>query len=75
MNPAKETRRIKTPRRTTGHRKKWMHPLSGLEASQIPAPIIGMEQRRAKKFTIAVILLLTPIGFFSQFQWPMGKEE
>lgn len=35
-----------------------MHSLSGLEASHIPAPIMGIEQSSAMKLTIAVKLLL-----------------
>ena len=61
MKPARETRRIRTPMTKTGHRKAWMHSLSGLEASQMPAAIMGMEQRRAMKLRTAVILLLTPM--------------
>lgn len=41
-----------------------MHALSGLDASQMPAPIMGSEQRIAKKLRIAMMLLLNPmIGF------------
>lgn len=39
-----------------------MHSLSGLVASQIPAPIMANEQRSAMKFRTAVILLLTPMS-------------
>jgi len=45
-----------------------MHSFSGLEASQMPAAIIGIEQRKAMKFRTAVMLLATPIliaGFWS----------
>lgn len=44
---------------TIGHRKRWIHSLSGLEASQIPEAIMGIEQRSATKFKMAVMLLLT----------------
>ncbi|KAF9680464.1 hypothetical protein SADUNF_Sadunf06G0123800 [Salix dunnii] len=39
-----------------------MHSLSGLEASQMPEAIIGIEQRKAMKFRKAVMLLATPIA-------------
>ena len=42
-------------------RKLWMHSLSGLEASHKPVPIMGIEAKRAMKFSTAVMLLLTPI--------------
>lgn len=35
--------------------------MSGLEASQMPEAIIGIEQRKAMKFRKAVMLLATPI--------------
>lgn len=42
-----------------------MHSLSGLEASQMPEAIMGIEQRKATKFRSAVMLLATPmaVGF------------
>ncbi|KAF2293364.1 hypothetical protein GH714_001014 [Hevea brasiliensis] len=42
-----------------------MHSLSGLEASQVPEAIMGIEQRKATKFRTAVMLLATPmvVGF------------
>lgn len=61
MNPARETRKMRKPRRMTGHRIWWMQSLSGLEASQMPADMMGMEQRRAMKLRVAVMLLDTPI--------------
>ena len=38
-----------------------MHSLSGFEASHMPAAMMGMEARKAMKFSIAVMLLLTPM--------------
>lgn len=61
MKPNKEMIRIRKPKTTTGHRNKWTHSLSGLEASHSPEAIMGMEHRRAMKFNIAVMLLLNPI--------------
>lgn len=61
MKPARETNSMSRPRMKTGHRNERMHSLSGLEASQMPADIIGMAQRRAMKLRVAVILLLTPM--------------
>ena len=55
----RETRRLEIPRKTSGHRIQWMHSLSGLEASQTPEAIIGMEERKAMKFRTDVMLLLT----------------
>ena len=49
------------PRIRTGQRKLWMHSLSGLDASQVPAAIMGIEQSSAMKLSTAVMLLLTPI--------------
>lgn len=40
-----------------------MQPLSGLEASQIPAAMMGMEQRKATKLRTDVMLLANPIFF------------
>ena len=54
---------------TTGHRNAWMHSLSGFEASQIPAAIMGMEQRKAMKFRTAVTLLLTPMVEIERVEW------
>lgn len=42
-----------------------MHSLSGLEASQIPEAIMGIEHISARKLRIAVMLLLTAmVGCF-----------
>nr|GMD55809.1 hypothetical protein Iba_chr11dCG11540 [Ipomoea batatas] len=46
------------PMKTTGHRSQWMHSLSALEASQIPAAVMGMEHMKATKLRKAVMLLL-----------------
>ena len=59
-----------------GHRKFWMHSLSGFDASQIPEAMMGIEARMAMKLSIAVRLLLTPIGimgWFGFFFWDCRK--
>ncbi|KAF8388836.1 hypothetical protein HHK36_025516 [Tetracentron sinense] len=66
-NPARDTRRMRIPSRTTGHRNRWMHSLSGFEASQIPAPIIGIEHRRAMKFKTAVMLVEQEVEAIQSF--------
>ena len=48
----------------TGHRSQRMHSLSGFEARQMPAEMIGMEQSRAMKLRVAIMLLLTAMDEF-----------
>lgn len=53
---------------TIGHHARWRHWLSGFVASQMPAPMMGMEQRRETKFKMAVMLLLRDI-IGGEFRW------
>ncbi|KAG5377552.1 hypothetical protein IGI04_025394 [Brassica rapa subsp. trilocularis] len=48
MKPQAETTRMRTPRTTTGQRRRLTHSLSGFEASHIPDAVMGMEQSSAK---------------------------
>lgn len=62
MKPVRARKRKRTPIMMTGHRSQRMHSLSGLEASQMPAVMIGMEQRSAMKLRVAIMLLLTAMA-------------
>lgn len=61
MKPQAETTRMRTPRTTTGQRRRLTHSLSGFEASHIPDAVIGIEQSNASKFSIAVKLFANAI--------------
>lgn len=63
MKPVAETTRMRTPRTTTGQRRRLTHSLSGFEASHIPDAVMGMEQSNASKLSIAVKLFANAIKF------------
>ncbi|KAF5776222.1 hypothetical protein HanXRQr2_Chr12g0521851 [Helianthus annuus] len=62
MKPVKAKRRKRMPMMRTGQRSQRMHSLSGLEDSQMPAVMMGMEHRMAMKLSVAIMLLLTAMG-------------
>ena len=66
MKPVADSKRNKIPRMMTGQRIQRMHSLSCLEASQIPAVIMGMEHRSAMKFRVAIMLFATAIDEFGR---------
>lgn len=61
MKPVNATRRMTMPRTMTGHCKTCTQALSACVASQIPAPMMGIERSKAMKFMAAMTLLLNAI--------------
>lgn len=59
--PASATTKINMPRMMTGHCKIFTQELSGSCASQIPAPMIGIERSIATKLMAPMTLLLNAI--------------
>lgn len=64
MKPVRARRRKRTPRKMMGQGSERMHWLSGLEASQMPVKMIGIEHMSAMKFMVAIMLLLTAMAEF-----------
>ena len=56
-----------------------MHPLSAFEANHTPEAMMGIEQRKATKFSTAVMLLASPMAVEEsareERQWASGCGE
>lgn len=52
-----------------------MHSLSGFEASHMPEAMMGMEAKKAMKFSVAVMLLLTPMVLVVELVTSFGLKE
>ena len=61
IKPARATTRIKIPKIMTGHCRSLTQELSASVASQIPAPMTGIERSTATKLMAPITLLLSAI--------------